>query len=84
MWEPYRLGITEEFPKATLTFDRYHVMTVFNRAIDLVRRKEVRSVPFLKKSRSVVEEPRKLTVSQQSDLVVDADGCKTAKRTRSG
>jgi transposase len=50
MWEPYRLDIVEEFPDAALTFDRYHVMTLFNRAIDLVRRKEVRSVPFLKKS----------------------------------
>jgi hypothetical protein len=27
-------------------------MTLFNRAIDLVRRKELRSVPFLRKNRN--------------------------------
>ena len=81
MWEPYRLGITEEFPEATLTFDRYHVMTVFNRAIDLVRRKEVRSVPFLKKSRYLWLKNRgKLTVSQQSDLDwLTRMDCRTSK-----
>jgi transposase len=81
MWEPYRLGITEEFPEATLTFDRYHVMTVFNRAIDLVRRKEVRSVPFLKKSRYLwLKNRRKLTVSQQSDLDwLTRMDCRTSK-----
>jgi len=46
MWEPYRLGITEEFPGTPLTFDRYHVVKLFNRAIDLVRWKEVRTVPL--------------------------------------
>jgi transposase len=50
MWEPYRLGIMEEFPDDVLTYDRYHVMTLFNRAIDLVRRNEVRKVPLLKNS----------------------------------
>jgi len=81
MWEPYRLGITEEFPEATLTFDRYHVMTVFNRAVDLVRRKEVRSVPFLKKSRYLWLKNRgKLTVSQQSDLDwLTRMDCRTSK-----
>jgi len=69
MWEPYRLGITEEFPNATLTFDRYHVMTVFNRAIDLVRRKEVRTVPLLKSSRWLwLRNRRKMMGNQREDL----------------
>src|SRR5512139_537427 len=69
MWEPYRLGITEEFPDAELTYDRYHVMTLFNRAIDLVRRKEVRTVPLLKSSRWLwLRSRRKMTGNQRSDL----------------
>jgi len=69
MWEPYRLGITEEFPEATLMFDRYHVITLFNRAIDLVRRKEVRTVPLLKSSRWLwLRSQRKMTGNQRSDL----------------
>jgi transposase len=69
MWEPYRLGITEEFPGAALTFDRYHVVTLFNRAIDLVRRKEVRTVPLLKNSRWLwLRSQRKMTGNQRSDL----------------
>ncbi len=69
MWEPYRLGITEEFPEATLTFDRYHVVTLSNRAVDLVRRKEVRTVPLLKSSRWLwLRGRRKMTENQRSDL----------------
>ena len=69
MWEPYRLGITEEFPEATLTFDRYHVVTLFNRTIDLARRKEVRTVPLLKNSRWLwLRSRRKMTENQRSDL----------------
>jgi len=57
------------FPDATLTFDRYHVITLFNRAIDLIRRKEVRTVPLLKNSRWLwLRSQRKMTGNQRSDL----------------
>jgi transposase len=69
MWEPYRMGAAENFPTASVTFDRYHVMTLFNRAIDQVRRKEVRSVPLLRGSRHVwLKNRRKLTARQAADL----------------
>jgi transposase len=81
MWEPFRLGITEEFPESTLTFDRYHVMTVMNRAVDEVRRKEVRSVPFLKKSRYLwLKSPGKLNAGQRSELAwLSRMDCRTSK-----
>jgi transposase len=81
MWEPYRLGVAEQFPKAALTFDRYHVMTLFNRAIDQVRRREVRSNPLLKRSRWLwLTNRRELTARQQSDLSwLTGIDCRTAK-----
>jgi transposase len=81
MWEPYRVVVAEQFPKAALTFDRYHVMTLFNRAIDQVRRCEVRSNPFLKKSRWLwLTDPRQLTGQQQSNLEwLSRMDCRTAK-----
>lgn len=81
MWEPYRLGVAEQFPKAALTFDRYHVMTLFNRAIDQVRRREVRSNPLLKRSRWLwLTNRRELTARQQSDLNwLTGIDCRTAK-----
>ncbi len=30
---PYRLGIQEHFPNATLTLDRYHIVQLLNRAV---------------------------------------------------
>lgn len=44
-------GITLEFPKAELTFDRFHVMKLVNRAVDDVRRGEVNDRPELHKTR---------------------------------
>ena len=33
-------GISEQFPKSSLTFDKFHVMKMINDAIDQVRREE--------------------------------------------
>lgn len=44
-------GVAEEMPDAALTFDRYHVMAIVNKAVDEVRRQEVKNQPLLKKSR---------------------------------
>lgn len=69
MWEPFRRGIVEEFPEATLTYDRYHVMTLMNRAVDEVRRKEVRSNGLLRKTRYLwLKNPRRLSAGQRSEL----------------
>lgn len=44
MWKPYLNVIAEHASKAVHVLDRFHIMTHFNKAIDEVRREEVRQV----------------------------------------
>jgi transposase len=44
-------GIHKTFPKAKLTFDRFHVIQLMNKAVDQVRRLEQKTRPELKKTR---------------------------------
>ena len=46
-------GIEENFPEASITFDKFHVMKMVNEALDNVRRMEQASQPDLKNSRYV-------------------------------
>ncbi len=69
LWKPYRIGIQEQFPNATLTLDRYHVVQLLNRAVDDVRRQEQRTAPGLKRSRySWLKKPSKLTPREKENL----------------
>lgn len=43
-------GVSEKFPNAFLTFDKYHIMKMINHALDETRRKEQRAHPELKHS----------------------------------
>jgi transposase len=68
--KPYRTGIQEHSPNATLTLDRYHVVQFLNRAVDEVRRREQRTAPGLKRSRySWLKKPSKLTAGQREHLL---------------
>ena len=49
----YIKGLQEEFPKAKLTFDQFHVMKLVNDAVDEVRRQEQKDRPELKGTRYV-------------------------------
>jgi transposase len=70
LWRPYRTGIKEHFPNATLTLDRYHIVQLLNRAVDEVRRQEQRTAPGLKHSRYTwLKKPSKLTMGQRQDLL---------------
>lgn len=46
MCGPFLKGIAENLPDAEITFDRYHVMALVNRAVDEVRRSEVKRRDF--------------------------------------
>lgn len=46
-------GAREQFPKAELTFDKFHVMKIMNEAVDEVRRAEQKERPELLRSRWV-------------------------------
>lgn len=47
MWQPYIDTLTEYFPNAFLVFDKFHLVSHLNQAVDEVRREEARE---LKKS----------------------------------
>jgi transposase len=47
----YRSGVEEHLPWANITFDEFHVIQLANKAVDEVRRTEVKSIPLLKHSR---------------------------------
>jgi transposase len=51
MWESHQMGAAKEYPDAAITFDRYHLMTLLNRAIDQVRHTKVRTLPLLRNDR---------------------------------
>jgi len=49
----YRAGLGEHIPWAAITFDEFHVIALVNKAVDEVRRQEVKAVPELKRSRYI-------------------------------
>jgi transposase len=62
-------GITECFPQAHITFDKFHVMKMVNESVDDVRREEQKEVIELKKSRYVwLKNERNLTAPQKDKL----------------
>jgi len=69
MWGPYILGARTVFPGAAVTFDRYHVMLLMNRAIDRVRRMDTHQKYPCRGARYLwLRNPENLTVSQRSRL----------------
>lgn len=63
-------GIGEHFPKAGITFDKFHVMKMVNESVDQVRRDEQKEVEELKKSRYIwLKNEENLTASQREKLV---------------
>jgi transposase len=47
----YQAGVAEYLPGAQVSFDEFHVIQLLNKAVDEVRRQEVRSTPSLKRTR---------------------------------
>lgn len=65
----YIAGVEAYLPQAAITFDRYHVMAILNRAVDEVRRQEAREVEGLKATRYLwLKNPENLTVKQRAAL----------------
>ncbi len=65
----YIAGVEAHLPQAAITFDRYHVMAILNRAVDEVRRQEAREVEGLKATRYLwLKNPENLTVRQRAAL----------------
>ena len=49
----YRTGIETHLPWAEITFDEFHVIQLVNKALDEVRRQEVKDHPCLKRTRYI-------------------------------
>jgi transposase len=47
----YRAGVQEHLPLAAITFDEFHVVQLLNKAVDEVRRAELKEVPKLRRTR---------------------------------
>jgi transposase len=79
----YISGITEHFPHAELTFDKYHVLKIINEAVDEVRRQEQRERPELSGSRYAwLTNPENQTRAQAArirELLVSQRNLKTAR-----
>jgi transposase len=62
-------GIEAAFPNAHITFDKFHVMKLLNKAIDDTRREEQANEKDLKSSRYIwLKNPENLTVKQRRKL----------------
>lgn len=46
-------GVTENLPKAAITFDKFHILKIINEGVDSVRRKEAKTNPILKNTRYI-------------------------------
>jgi transposase len=67
MWPAYIKGIETNFPNATVTFDRFHLMTKMNKALDKVRIEEVKERLELKNTKYIwLKNKKNLNEKQQS------------------
>ncbi len=46
-------GVEENLPMADITFDKFHIIKIINKAVDQVRKQEVKTNPMLKDSKFV-------------------------------
>jgi transposase len=74
-------GVNEQFPEASITFDKFHVIQALNKALDEVRRMEHKNNPLLTGSRYVwLKNPENLTAKQKKQLeTLRYENLKTAK-----
>jgi transposase len=63
------LGIKNNFPNASHTFDKFHVIKIINKAVDEVRAKEAKANELIRKSKySLLKNPENLTANQKTKL----------------
>lgn len=74
-------GISDYLPNASVTFDKFHIIQVLNKAQDEVRRMEQKQNPLLKRSRYIwLKNPENLTAEQKKKMEsLRFENLKTAK-----
>lgn len=74
MWQPYADVVKARAPKAILVFDKFHIVQHLTKAVDQVRRDEIREKgkehkALMSKTRSIwLKNPWNLTDKQQARL----------------
>jgi transposase len=74
MWAPYLQAVEQHAPNAQIVFDRFHIVQHLNRAVDEVRRAEMRRLhrtdrgPFKRCRFLLLKNPWNLTADQQQRL----------------
>lgn len=69
MWPAFIRGVTDYFPNAQITFDKFHVISHASTAIDVMRRREQKLDPSLKGMRwALLKDRSKLSRAQRTDL----------------
>jgi transposase len=59
-------GVADNLPNADITFDRFHIMKIINRAVDTVRKQETQTQAILKGSKYVLlKNENNLTATQR-------------------
>ena len=62
-------GVADNFTNAHLTFDKFHIIQIINKAVDEVRRQEQQEHPELIKTRYIwLKNPQNLKASQRNKL----------------
>lgn len=65
MWEAFINSVKELLPKSKIVHDRFHLIQYLNKAVDLVRRREVKTHQELKNSRyALLKNQFNLTIKQ--------------------
>ena len=65
MWEAFIYSVKELLPKSKIVHDRFHLIQYLNKAVDLVRRREVKTHQELKNSRyALLKNQFNLTIKQ--------------------
>ena len=76
-------GVKENIPNAKITFDKFHIMKIINKAVDEVRRSEAKLESILKDCRYVVLKNRKNLTDKQnqklSELMISKLNLKTLR-----
>ena len=63
-------GVREYLPKAQITFDKFHILKIINKAVDKVRKQEVSTNKLLTGTRYIwLKNYNNLTVKQKEKLV---------------
>jgi len=81
MWDPYLNGLGNHIPHAQVVFDRFHIMSQMNKALEKVRWMEQKGNRELKKTRYLwLKNPKNLT-AQQAECLEELKGLdlKTAR-----